>query len=152
LAEAVSELLHASEGDGSREDVLLIQGLVLEHLGITLYEAVAQGGRLSQQGNRAAAVAKRASTEVTRLAGEALTLRYPDPEERFQAFASRTNAIFARLDTLGEAIDASFAEPMGIRFADLMGDFVAELLPTCTKELGFERRKVMMHLTSAMMG
>lgn len=152
LAEAVPALLDAAEGQGAEEDALWIQGLLLEHLGITLYTALGQGQRLSPEGTLAAAQGAQASEDVAALATAALRARYPEPKARFQAFIRHTRPVFARLDTLGEAIDDSFAEPMDLCFADLMGDFVADLLPRCTEELGFERRKVMMHLSAAMMG
>jgi hypothetical protein len=38
-----------------------------------------------------------------------------------------------------------------LRFADIIGDFVADLVPTCGK-LGMDRRKVMSHLAGALMG
>ena len=151
LWEAVGSLLDAADGDGSVDDALWLQGIVLEHLGVTLYEALADGQRVSEQGAEVAASAAAASHQVIERACAQLCERHPDPNERFYAFAHRTTPILQRLDTLGVAFDAVFAAPLKLAFADVMGDFVADLLPTCTSRLQFQRRKVMVHLTSALM-
>lgn len=154
LAGAVSTLLAAADGQSAsdaRLDVLFIQGLVFEQLGVTLYRALQEGDRLTHEGQDLAASALRASEEVIQLATQALCSLQPDPSERFYAFTGRTEQVFHHLDTLGLALDEVFAGPLQLRFADLMGDFVADLLPICSGPLGFERRRVMVHLSTAMM-
>lgn len=157
LAGAVTTLLAAADGANptvprsARLDVLFIQGLVFEQLGVTLYRALQEGDRLKSEGQDLAAAALGASEEVIQLATQALCALQPDPTERFYAFTGRTDPVFHHLDTLGLALDAVFAGPLQLRFADLMGDFVADLLPLCSGPLGFERRRVMVHLSSAMM-
>lgn len=151
LAAPLARLLASAEGDGSVRDVALLQGVLLEQLGVTLYGILAENGRLSARGTaiarRAGAASREASTRATQAVREAL----PDPTERFAVFASRSGSLLADLDALGEALDTRFSERLDLHFADVMGDFVADLLPCCVDELGFERRKVVVHLTGALM-
>ena len=151
LENAVDALLDAAVGDGSRGDALLLQGVVLEHLGVTLYRCVGESGHLPADEARVAALAGEASGEVAAKALAEACSWYADPSDRFAAFTGRTDQLFVHLDALGEALDAELAGPFGIGFADVMGEFVADLLPACTDGLGFERRKVIAHLTSALM-
>ena len=72
-------------------------------------------------------------------------------EQLFQTFATVSRPVIMHLDALGERMDSHFNERFGVTFADLMGEFVAELVPICV-ELGVERRKIVGHLTGVLMG
>lgn len=148
----VRQLLDAAAGDGSRADVALLQGLVLERLGATIYESLRNSATVSTTSAELAGRAQEASSATCDRAVVVLREVYPDPQVRFDAFAHRSRALFGRLDALGEALDDRFSEPLGLQFADVMGDFVADLLPCCVDDLGFQRRRVMVHLTGALMG
>ncbi|MCA9568823.1 MAG: hypothetical protein KC656_13320, partial [Myxococcales bacterium] len=123
-----------------------------ERLGVVLYRTLAEGGRLSERGEVVARRALLASRDASGRATRKLRAELPDPADRFDVFASRSTPLLASLDAFGEALDARFADRLGLRFADVMGDFVADLLPCCVDELGFERRRVVVHLTGALMG
>lgn len=151
LQAPIEALLTAAAGDGSEDDVVLLQGFLLERLGVTIYDALARGGRLSALGAARARLARSASEEASAEAVRRLVAGTPDPQARFQRFTSRSHALFARLDALGEALDTRFAEHLDLHFADVMGDFVADLVTVCEEELGFQRRKVIVHLTGALM-
>jgi len=151
LETAVDSLLAAATGDGSLTDALLLQGLVLEQLGVTIYRTFGDG-RLSDDGSDVATLAGAASEEVSALAAERLCAEMPNADARFDAFAERTDAMFVRLDALGEALDTAFSGPFGLHFEDVMGEFMADLLPACTDGLGLQRREVIVHLTHALMG
>lgn len=151
LAAAV-DALRAATKDGPRADVLLLHGILLEQLGVTLYGALAAGDRLEPDGRDLARRAHQASLVVRQRAANAWSTAVPSADDRFDAFCSRTGPVFAELDRFGAALDEAFAAPLGMRFVDLMGDYVADLLPVCTGDLGFQRRKVMVHLGQAFMG
>lgn len=152
LEGAVASLLSVASGDGSLVDALLLQGLVLERLGVTIYRTFGEVGGLAGDGAEVTARAGQASEEVSALATAKLRAGIPDADDRFDAFAGRTDAVFVRLDALGEALDAAFAGPFGLHFEDVMGEFVTDLLPACTDGLGLQRREVIVHLTHALMG
>ncbi|MED5373899.1 MAG: hypothetical protein VX899_22965 [Myxococcota bacterium] len=151
LAEVLPPLLGAAEGQGGPHDALWIQGLLLELLGVTLYRALQQGGRLSAEGEAAASFALQASSTTAALAAAQISALGFTVEDNFALFTGRSEPVLQQLDHLGEALDARFGGPLDLLFSDVMGDYVAELLPVCG-ELGFGRRQVMVHLTSAMMG
>ena len=52
---------------------------------------------------------------------------------------------------LSSAVDELFGKRFGLTFAELLGDFTAELLPACV-ELGMNRRKLVCHLAGVFMG
>jgi len=147
----VRSLLQVAEGQGTAHDAALLQGLLLEQLGATLYTTLAEGGRLTAAGQALASDAAAASRAAAQRAVAQLRAEHPDPQERFYAFTAASRPLLAQLDSLGEALDGRFAAPLELRFADVLGDFMAELLPCCVSELGFSRRRVMVHFTQALM-
>ena len=151
LESPLVRLLTGAEGDGSRSSALVLQGLLLEPLGVTLYRALAEGDRLPPEGRAIAETAAAASQCAWDSAAEALIALEPDAGARFDRFTAGSTPLLASLDGFGEALDRAFAEPFDLPFAELMGDYVADLLPVCTADLGFGRREVMVHLTSALM-
>jgi hypothetical protein len=77
--------------------------------------------------------------------------RVGEGEAAFEAFSAATHDVLSAVDELAEPVDDIFAEPFGVRYADVLGDCTAELLTTC-QALGMPRRKVAGHLASASMG
>ncbi len=150
LRDPVRELLALAGAGADGPATLVVQGLVLERLGWTIYarirseERASDGARgLAERGFAAAEEAVRAVPALLReraIAGEALV----------EEFRRSARLVLARLDALGEGIDAAFGDAYRLRFADLMGEVAAELLDTCI-ELGANRRKLVCFLTSAMM-
>jgi uncharacterized protein YfiM (DUF2279 family) len=59
--------------------------------------------------------------------------------------------VLGALDGLADPVDRVFGERFGLRFADVMGEFTADLISTCTA-LGMQRRKVVAQLAGAAMG
>jgi hypothetical protein len=145
--------LVASASEARREDeVLVIQGLVLERVRQVVYSTVAGLDTMSERSRSMAAVLQAASAAVVALAPPmfAATCRARG-QQPFSMFAEASDDVLHKLDSVGEGVDEVFGSRFGLRFADILGDFVADLVPTCV-DLGMERRKVMSHLASALMG
>ena len=66
-------------------------------------------------------------------------------------FAAVSYDVLSALDGLTDPVDRVFGERFGLRFADVMGEFTADLIGACTT-LGMQRRKVVAHLAGAAMG
>jgi uncharacterized protein YfiM (DUF2279 family) len=66
-------------------------------------------------------------------------------------FAEESHEVLGAMDALAEPVDEVFGQHFGLRFADVMGEFVADLIGACTA-LGMQRRKVVAHLAGASMG
>lgn len=150
LASAVRELLaHADSPDAI--GVLLIQGVVLERLGSVVYAHASVNSRLSESGRALAARGAAACATAMAAAATRLPSLVGDGAMLLAAFEARTGEVIRRVDALGEAVDAAFSAPLQLSFADVMGDFTAELLDACVS-LGMPRRQLIVFLTGRLMG
>ncbi len=149
LAAPIKALLVAATGK-DEASTLIVQGLVLEQLGRVIYERAHEAKGVSKESLALAARGKVAAAAISEHAASLVEARIGRGEPLFLAFVKATDPVFSRIDPLGEAVDTVFAEPFDIRFADIMGDVTAEVLPTMTG-LGVERRKLIVHLTAALM-
>jgi hypothetical protein len=150
LAAPTEALLSAAR---SPDDLatLIVQGLVLERLGQAIYGIVATTERGVRESSRELAGAGHAaSATVTALVPQHLGAR-TDDVTLWSSFADASYEVVAALDGLADPIDRTFGDRFGLRFADVMGEFTADLISACT-ELGMPRRKVVAHLAGAAMG
>jgi hypothetical protein len=150
LATPVEELLaHARSTDAV--SALIVQGLVLEHLGQAIYRVAKDAGRVSRPSQDLAAAGLAASISVTTEASVQIAERVGTHERLYPVFAEMSQTVLAALDAIAEPVDEIFGERFGLRFADVMGEFAAGLISACTA-LGMQRRKVVGHLAGACMG
>jgi hypothetical protein len=149
-APRVDALFACVPGD-DRSATLLVQGLVLEQLGQAIYRLGADAERASAPTRALARAGRVASEEVTRLALECIAADIGTGESLYVVFADLTYDALGALDALSEPVDRVFGERFGLRFADLLGEFTADLVGACTR-LEMPRRKVVAHLAGACMG
>ena len=149
LREPIDALLSAARGT-SEAATLLIQGLLLEPLGRAIYRGVSSSAALGEAGRALASLGESASDEVCALAPALVGQRVGKGEPLYAEFAEATQGVLQQLDRIGEVLDRHFADKLQLRFADLVGEVASELLPTCAA-LGMNRRKVVCHLTNALM-
>jgi hypothetical protein len=150
LAGPVEELLARAQG-ADEVSALIVQGLVLEHLGNAIYR-IAEGTNQASAASRTLAAAGRcASASVTAAASTQIAKRVGTQEQLFPVFAEVTQDVVAALDGLADPVDHIFGERFGLRFVDVLGEFTADLIVACTA-LGMQRRKVVAHLAGACMG
>jgi hypothetical protein len=148
-APAAVLLKHARSVD--EVSALIVQGLVLEHMGQAIYR-IAAGSAHASSGSRAiAASGLGASQSVIAATSARLATRVGTGDALYAVFAEVSHAPLGVLDSLAEPVDEVFGEHFGLRFADVMGEFVADLIGACTT-LGMQRRKVVAHLAGASMG
>jgi hypothetical protein len=150
LAAPVDALL-ARARSADEPSVLIVQGLVLEHLGQAIYRIAAGTGRASRATRDLAAAGLAASAGVTAAASERIARSIGSGDTLYAVFVERSHDVIAALDALADPVDRVFGERFGLRFADVMGEFVADLTTACTA-LGMQRRKVVAHLAGACMG
>jgi hypothetical protein len=131
--------------------VLIVQGLVLEHLGPAIYRVAKDTERASPASRVLAAAGGAASVSVTTEASAEIAQRVGTHERLYPVFAEVSEEVLAALDALAEPVDEVFGERFGLRFADVLGEFAAGLITACTA-LGMQRRKVVAHLAGACMG
>ena len=152
LAPTMNALVESAGEVRDEGTLLVIQGLVLERVRQVVYATVAG---LAGVPERSRALARALEPPSAAIVAHAPALfaaacaaggRSP-----FAFFVEASDDVLHKLDAVGEGVDEVFAEPFGLRFADIVGDFVADLVPACV-ELGMERRKVMSHLAGALMG
>jgi hypothetical protein len=149
LASAVEDLLaHADLPDAA--STLLVQGLVLERLGHEIYGALVRSPRASPALAALAREGRAAAAETLAALPALLAREIGSGETLFTAFVARTGEVLRRLDALGEEIDRAFGARFELRFADILGGFVAEMIPASVA-LGMSRRKVVCHLAGALM-
>ncbi len=72
-------------------------------------------------------------------------------DDLFATFADVSGDVLSRMDAVGEEIDRVFGAPFGLQFKDIVGEFVAKMIPVCS-DLGMSRRKVVSHLAGSFMG
>lgn len=146
-----AEALLARAREGGEASALLVQGVVLEHLAQAIYRIAETSGRTGAASQALAARGLRASVEVTGLVGQRIAARIGTGDALYATFADVSHDVLAALDALAEPVDRVFGERFGLRFADVMGEFTADLVTACTA-LGMQRRKVVAHLAGAAMG
>jgi hypothetical protein len=150
LAPPVDVLLARAQSDDETA-VLLVQGLVLEHLGQAVYR-IAQGTERASAATHALAADGLATSRTVTAAASTRTAEVVGTGETlYRVFTDRTHDVLAALDALADPVDAVFGARFGLRFADLMGEFVADLIAAGTA-LGMQRRKIVAHLAGACMG
>jgi len=152
LGPPMKELL-GSAGDAQAEvAVLVVQGLVLERVRQIVYDTLARLDDLSERSRSIAQGLAQVSAQVigqtTPLFASACAASAQKP---FSLFAEASDDVLHKLDAVGEGVDEIFGARFGLRFPDIIGDFVAGLVPVCVK-FGMERRNVMAHLAGALMG
>jgi len=150
LAAPVDELLARARG-ADAISVLIVQGLVLEHLGQAIYGIAESTEQASPASRTLAAVGRAASVSVTAIASAEIAARVGTHERLYAVFVDASEEVIAALDPLAEPVDEVFGERFGLRFADVLGEFAAGLITACTA-LGMQRRKVVAHLAGACMG
>ena len=150
LAAPVEELLARARSTDA-VSVLIVQGLVLEHLGQAIYRVATDTPKASPALRALAAAGHAASLSVTTAASAEIAARVGTHERLYAVFADTSDDVLAALDALAEPVDEVFGERFGLRFADVMGEFTAGLVTACTA-LGMQRRKIVAHLAGACMG
>jgi hypothetical protein len=148
---APTETLLARAGGSDEASTLLVEGLVLERLRHSIYRLAAGADRAGEESRALAEAGRRASGAVSAVAAQRIAISLGTGEALFAVFAPKSNAVIGALDAMAEPVDRTFGERFGLRFAEVMGEFTADLIVACT-ELGMQRRKVVGHLTSACMG
>ncbi len=146
----VSRLLVRAAGE-DRQATLNIQGLLLERLGLTIYQMAAESSGVSEDGRALARQGAAACQEILDRVPAILEAELVDGNARLAAFEHTTSSVIQELDALGEGVDREFSEPLDLNYADLMGEFAGELLEGCV-ELGMERRRLVVFLTGQLMG
>jgi hypothetical protein len=150
LAAPVDVLLARAQSSDETA-VLLIQGLVLEHLGQAIYRIAQASDRTSAATQALATNGLAASRAVTAAAARRTADVVGSGEALYRVFTDRTHDVLGALDALADPVDTVFGERFGLRFADLMGEFVADLIGAGTA-LGMQRRKIVAPLAGACMG
>jgi uncharacterized protein YfiM (DUF2279 family) len=147
----VATLLACAQS-GDESATLVVQGLVLEHLAQAIYRIVRDTPRdVSADSRRLAAEGLAASEAVWAAAARRLPECVGSGEAAYAAFVGASHDVLAALDGLADPVDRVFGERFGLAFADVMGEFTADLVGACTG-LGMQRRKVVAHLAGAAMG
>ena len=150
LADPVDALLacaHSSDAVAT----LIVQGLVLEHLGQAIYRVAKDTERASSESRALAADGHAASVAVVSRATATIAERIGTGDRLYPVFVDVSDDVLAALDGLADPVDEVFGERFGLRFADVLGEFAAGLVTACTA-LGMPRRKVVAHLAGACMG
>jgi hypothetical protein len=150
LTQPISNLLKSATGPDETH-TLIIQGLLLETLGRTIYQLFENNNVLSSSTRSLCATGLRAGGSVKNKIKKLIAEKAGIGEQLFQTFIIISRPVILQLEALGERMDSHFNERFGVSFADLMGEFVAELIPLCV-ELGVDRRKIVGHLTAVLMG
>ncbi len=150
LAKPVNNLLAAATNN-SAVDTLIIQGLLLEVLGQTIYENIKESDKFTADTHNLGTVGLSARKSIKEETHKLISDKIGSGDQVYQVFVNISRPVIMALDALGESLDQHFSEKFDISFSDLMGEFVAELVST-SMELGMERRKVVSYLTSTLMG
>lgn len=148
-APADALLAHARTTD--EVSALIVQGLVLEHMGHAIYRIAHGSERPSAPSRALAGVGLAASRSAIAAASARLASTVGTGDALYAVFAARSHDVLGAMDALADPVDRVFAAHFGLRFADVMGEFVADLIGACTA-LGMQRRKVVAHLAGASMG
>lgn len=149
LSVPVTELLADAIG-ADESHTLIVQGLLLELLGQTIYQSFAQNSSVSPDTRALCVLGLKASQANRTRLPELFAEKIGKGEDFFQAFITASRPVIKHLDGLGEGLDEHFSMRFGLHYTDLIGEFVAELISACI-ELGMDRRKLMGSLTDALM-
>jgi hypothetical protein len=125
--------------------------LLLERLGQIIYKVLGSHQAVSSSTRSLAASGWSACSTVIGLASQRLRTIVGEGDVLFDVFSTVSESVLRRLDSLGTCVDELFGKRFGLTFAEVLGDFTAELLPACV-ELGMNRRKLICHLAGAFMG
>ena len=150
LGTPVRELLAAAAKPG-QTDTLIVQGLLLERLGQIIYKVLSSQQTASAATRSLASTGWKACSAVIGLASQRLRSLVGEGDKLFDVFSTASETVLRKLDSLGAGVDELFGKRFGLTFAEVLGDFTAELLPACV-ELGMNRRKLICHLASVFMG
>jgi hypothetical protein len=150
LSKGLDEVIANARGK-DEDATLMLQGLLLERLGRTIYAVLHARENISEATRAMAERAAEVSDRIAEFAAERLKVKYPDGDKLFQFFQDSTGNLFRSLDGISAGIDRAFGQRFGITFADLIGEYTADILPTLAS-LGMNRRKVVCHLTGSFMG
>lgn len=148
---AAAEGILATVRGGSARRVLIAQAWVLELLGRTVYGLLAARESTGEETRSLARDGQRASESVLQALPPLLAAHVGEGDALFDALVSESTELLSRLDEFGERVDAAFGEPLGLAFVDVVGELSAALVSSCQAR-GLERRRVLGHLTSALMG
>jgi hypothetical protein len=152
LSPTMRALVGSAAQAGDQGAVLVVQGLVLERVRQFVYATLA---RVSGAPERTRSIAKALEPVSREIVAQApalfATACARTGQAPFSFFAQASDDVLHKLDAVGEGVDEVFGDRFDLRFTDIVGDFVAELVPTCV-QLGMDRRKVMSHLAGALMG
>lgn len=146
----VAERVLALASTRTMESTLLVQGLALEPFALVLYGALARNERTSEATRRLAAEGGRVSAIVADAVVESIRQRL-GTEGLFARFADATSAILSELDAVAETADETLAAPLGLDFNAMQGAIVADIVQRGLA-LGMQRKHIMGHLSSALMG
>ncbi|HVJ22264.1 MAG TPA: hypothetical protein VM686_42955 [Polyangiaceae bacterium] len=151
LQRPMRELLDASESIADERQLLIVQGLVYERVRDVIYRTIESSQGASLPTRQIAGAGRAVSAEIARRSLELLRAGLDASGPLFGPFVEHSDEVLHKLDAVGECVDEMFGERFGLRFSDVVGEFVADLVPACV-ELGMDRRKVMGHLAGALMG
>jgi len=145
--------LLGSAGEAQDEAaVLVVQGLVLERVRQLVYATLVRLDDFSARSRSIARSLEQVSSEVIGRTPALFAAICARAEQKpFSLFAEASDDVLHKLDAVGEGVDEIFGERFGLKFPDIIADFVAEVVPVCVK-FGMERRNVMAHLAGALMG
>jgi hypothetical protein len=152
LGPPMKALLESASEVRDEGAVLVVQGLVLERVRQIVYATLLGLENISPCSKSIARVLEQVSADIvgrTPALFEAVCSR--TGQKPFSVFTEASDDVLHKLDAVGESVDEVFGARFGLRFPDIIGDFVADLVPVCVK-LGMERRNVLAHLAGALMG
>ncbi len=148
--EAPIAALVASATSTRAAHVLIAQGLFLELIGEAIYRTFGANELSSGSTRELCILGNRASGRARDTIPGLLREHIGRGDVLLQAIVDESGPLLARLDDLGEGIDAHYLDRFGVSFADLMGDVAAELIAIAI-DLDVDRRKFVAFLASALM-
>jgi len=150
--DAATDALLATARGADEATTLVVQGLLLERLGQVIYGMLATTEQPVGDVSRGIARAGRAASEsVTVQVPDRLVACLGPGDALWNTFAGASHDVLGALDGLADPVDETFGHRFDLRFADIMGEFTADLVTTCSS-MGLPRRKVVAHLAGAAMG
>jgi len=152
LADSMNRLIVSASTCQDSCDVLVVQGAVLERVREVIYGGVGASLGASDATRALAARAGSVSASLVEQAHD-LFAAWSKSTDRpaLSRFIESSDDVLHELDAVGEGVERVFGERFHLKSADVVGDFVAALVPSCVR-LGMDRRKVMSHLAGALMG
>jgi hypothetical protein len=151
LGAPMAELLTGAAFASTPEAVLIVQGMVLERVRAVIYGVLSRAPGATAWTRSIAAEGAAISNEIAAEAPGALGAAVGRGNAVFLQFATDSDLVLHKLDAVGEGVDRVFGDRFGLAFSEVVGDFVADLVPACTS-LGMDRRRLMSHLAGALMG